>query len=207
MDFLTYLLENGLEVFGTLVGLLYLWFEYKASIYVWLTGVVMPAIYVFVYYRAGLYADVGINIYYLLVAIYGFFVWKFGGSGKKTAGVGEGQRTELPISHVPMPYILRLSIVFFVTFFLIAHVLIQYTDSTVAWLDSFTTSLSIVGMWMLAKKYVEQWCVWFVVDIVCVGLYVYKDLYATAVLYGLYALIAVAGYRKWMQMMKEEAYV
>ena len=61
---------NFLEIFGTIVGLVYLWLEYRASIYLWIAGIVMPAIYIFVYYKAGLYADFGINIYYLIAAIY-----------------------------------------------------------------------------------------------------------------------------------------
>ena len=68
---------NFLEIFGTVVGLVYLWLEYRASIYLWIAGIIMPAIYIFVYYNAGLYADFGINIYYLGAAIYGWTMWKF----------------------------------------------------------------------------------------------------------------------------------
>jgi nicotinamide mononucleotide transporter len=71
------------------------------------------------------------------------------------------------------------------------------TDSTVPWCDAFTTGLSIIGMWMLAKKYIEQWWVWGIVDIVSAFLYIYKGLHFTAALYGLYAVIVVFGYRKW----------
>ena len=67
-----------LEIIGTIVGLIYLWLEYKASIWLWVASIIMPAIYIFVYYEVGLYADVGINIYYLGAAIYGWFVWKYG---------------------------------------------------------------------------------------------------------------------------------
>ena len=74
-----------LEIFGTLVGLVYLWLEYRASIYLWIAGVVMPAIYIFVYYKAGLYADFGINIYYLIAAVYGWFFWMWG-HRKRSAG-------------------------------------------------------------------------------------------------------------------------
>ena len=69
---------NFLEIFGTIVGLVYLWLEYRASIYLWIAGIIMPAIYIFVYYKAGLYADFGINIYYLIAAIYGWFFWMWG---------------------------------------------------------------------------------------------------------------------------------
>ena len=71
-------MEHALEIIGTLVGLLYLWLEYRASIYLWIAGIIMPAVYIFVYYDAGLYADFGINIYYLGAAIYGWVMWKYG---------------------------------------------------------------------------------------------------------------------------------
>jgi nicotinamide mononucleotide transporter len=103
---------------------------------------------------------------------------------------------------VPKRVLLLLSLVALAVFLLIAFILIRFTDSNVPWLDSFTTALSIVGMWMLARKYVEQWWVWIVVDLVSAGLYIYKDLHFTAVLYFVYAIIAIFGYRKWKGMME-----
>ena len=73
-------MEHTLEIIGTVVGILYLWLEYRASIYLWIAGIIMPAVYIFVYYDAGLYADFGINIYYLGAAIYGWMMWKYGAS-------------------------------------------------------------------------------------------------------------------------------
>ena len=155
---------NFLEIFGTIVGLVYLWLEYRASIYLWIAGIVMPAIYIFVYYKAGLYADFGINIYYLIAAIYGWFFWMWGHRKKKSqqsadASIGDKPK-DLPIVHTPWKCYLPLFLVFIVAFIGIAWILIEYTDSNVPWLDSFTTALSIVGMWMLARKYVEQWFAW-----------------------------------------------
>lgn len=180
-----------LEIFGTIVGLVYLWLEYRASIYLWIAGIVMPAIYIFVYYDAGLYADFGINIYYLGAAVYGWLYWAW----------GRRRRDELPIVHTPLKCYLPLVLVFIFAFFGIAWILIEHTDSNVPWLDSFTTALSIVGMWMLARKYIEQWFAWILVDIVCCGLYIYKDLYFTSALYGLYSIIAIFGYLKWKKIM------
>ena len=140
-------MEHTLEIIGTLVGLLYLWLEYRASIYLWIASIIMPAIYIFVYYQAGLYADFGINIYYLLIAVYGWFAWKH----------GSGVSQELPITRVPLSKVPWLSGVFLLTFLAIVWILKSFTDSNVPWLDSFTTALSIVGMWMLARKYIEQW--------------------------------------------------
>ena len=149
---------NYLEIAGALIGLLYLWFEYRASIWLWPVSVIMPAIYIVVYYQVGLYADSVISIYYMFVVL-------------------------------------------LVVFVLIGIILETCTDSTVPWWDSFTTALSIIAMWMLAHKYVEQWLVWLVVDIVSCGIYIYKDLYFTSFLYGLYAVIACFGYLKWKQLM------
>lgn len=195
-------MENILEIAGTVIGLIYLWLEYRASIYLWIAGIIMPAVYIFVYYEAGLYADFGINIYYLIAAIYGWMMWRYGASLQRILpGRRKGTDTkELPITRMPLRHLLPLTAVFAVTFVGIAWILIRFTDSNVPWLDSFTTALSIVGMWMLARKYVEQWWAWIAVDAVSAGLYIYKGLDFTAALYALYTIIAVFGYFKWKRM-------
>lgn len=189
-------MEQTIEIIGTIVGFIYLWLEYKASIYLWIASIIMPAIYLFVFYEAGLYADFGINIYYLLIAVYGWITWKYGG---KTAN------HELPITHCSKRIWWRMTLVFLLTFTLIAYILLNFTDSTVPWWDSFTTALSIVGMWMLARKYIEQWWVWLVVDVVSAGLYIYKELYPTALLYAFYAAICYMGYYQWKKLMNNPA--
>ena len=174
-----------LDVVGTVIGLIYIYQEYKASIWLWLTGIVMPAIYTVVYYEAKLYADFGMQLYYIVVAVYGFLYWRF---GKRTK-----DDRELPITRFPKRKIIP-SIV----------VLITFTNSNVPVLDSFGNSLSIIGLWALAKKYIEQWWIWFVVDIELSALYFYKGIPFTSGLYALYALIAIAGYFKWKRMMQED---
>ena len=187
------------EILGTVVGLLYLWLEYRASIYLWVASVVMPAIYLFVYYDAGLYADFGINLYYLIIAIYGWAAWRYGFSLSKGS-----QDQELEISHTPARLWLSLSALTTLLLAAIAWILIRFTDSTVPYADAFTTALSVVGMWLLARKYIEQWWVWLVVDVASVALYIYKDLHFTAVLYALYAVVAIFGYRKWKELMNKQ---
>ena len=185
-----------LELIGTFIGLIYLWLEYRASIYLWIVSIIMPAIYIFIYYEAGLYADFGINIYYLGAAVYGWLIWKYGNKTK--------EQKELPITSMPKRNWLKLFIVFIIAQFVIAWALINFTDSNVPWWDAFTTALSIIGMWMLARKYLEQWWIWIVVDIVCVGLYMYKELYFTSGLYALYAIIAISGWWNWKRLMKSQ---
>lgn len=193
-------MEQYIEILGTAVGLIYLWQEYRASIYLWITSIIMPAIYLYVYYQAGLYADFGINIYYLVIALYGWLAWRYNFSlrGKRK------ESKELSISHIRQGVIIRLALLFLAAWTIISYILIHYTNSTVPFTDAFTTALSIVGMYMLARKYIEQWWVWLVVDITSCALYIYKELYFTAALYALYAIIAIFGYRKWKQLMNNE---
>ena len=163
-------MEQYIEILGTAVGIVYLWQEYHASIHLWITSIIMPAIYLYVYYNAGLYADFGINIYYLVIALYGWLAWRhnFSIRGRKSNG------KELTISHIEKKRIPILAVLFLLLWAGITLILTNFTDSTVPLTDAFTTSLSIVGMYMLARKYVEQWCVGLVVDIVSSALYVYK---------------------------------
>lgn len=187
---------NYLELVGTVVGLLYLWFEYRASAWVWVAGIVMPVIYLFVYWDAGLYADFGISIYYILASVYGLIVW-LSHPGR------DDDKSPLPISRTPRSLWLPLTVICAALSALLGYILFMFTDSTVPWADGFTTAVSIVAMWMLARKYLEQWLVWIVADVACAALYGYKGLWFTAGLYLLYSVIAVAGYRKWRKLMKE----
>ena len=189
---------DPLDIISTAIGLVYLFQEYKAIKYLWLTSIIMPAIDIFKYYDHGLYADMGINVYYLFAAIYGWIIWNYGHKHDQKEG------TPLPISHFKKKLLVRCVVIFLVLFFSISWILIKYTPSTVPWWDSFTTSLSIIGLWMLARKYVEQWLIWLFVDAIYCGLYWYKDLPFTAVLYGIYTIIAVVGYRHWKKMMTEQ---
>ena len=206
-----------LQVLGFCVGLLYLWWEYHADRKVWLASVVMPAISMWIYFSKGLYADFAINIYYLLIAVYGFIAWsRKSSSGRPTekSVVTEAKsasqsstdkpaedKDELKITRTPFPVwggiVMATGLLWAGIWWLLFH----FTDSTVPIADSFTTSLSIIGLWMLARKYVEQWLIWFIVDIVSAVLYLYKGIPFYAILYALYTLIALLGYRKWLRLM------
>ena len=191
---LEYISNNWLEIVGTIIGFVYLWQEVKASIWLWLTGIVMPAIYTVVFYQSGLYADFGIQVYYIIAALYGFLFWKF---GKK-------QDKPLPIVHTSVRQGVILFLITVLVFIPIYLILTKFTDSTVPFYDSATTALSIVALWMLAKKHVEQWFVWIAVDAVSSALYFYKGIYFTAVLYAVYTVVAIYGYKKWNLMEKTQ---
>ena len=188
-----------LDILTTILGLIYIWLEYRAHIALWVIGIVMPALDVVLYWQHGLYGDAGMACYYTLAAVYGLMVWKF----KKT----RTKKEPLPIIHMPVRQYLPVTVFFFVAWGVIYYILIRWTNSTVPVLDSFTNALSFVGLWALARKYVEQWLFWMVVDVVCTILYIQKGIPFKAGLYGLYVIIAFAGYLKWNSLAKKQSVV
>ena len=194
---IAFLAEHGLDIFTTVLGLIYIWLEYRAHVALWVIGIIMPALDIILYWQHGLYGDAGMACYYTLAALYGLYVWKF----RKTKNL----KQELPISHMPKRLYLLATVGFFVAWGVVYYILITWTNSTVPVLDSFTNALSFVGLWALARKYLEQWLFWIVGDVVCCVLYIQKGIPFKAGLYGLYVLIAIAGYYKWKKMMSKDA--
>ncbi len=183
-----------IDIAGLVLGLLYLWLEYRASIWLWAVSIIMPIVNSCLLFAKGLYADFGMEFYYVAIAIYGYCCWRWGNK--------KDQKKELPITHYSLRHIVISALVLLVLWGGIYWFLKYHTDSTVPILDSFTTSLSAVAMWALARKYLEQWLLWLVVDAVSCGLYIYKDIPFRAALYGFYTVIAVFGYLKWKKMMQ-----
>lgn len=212
-----FLSTHWLDIVTTILGLIYLVLEYRASIALWVVGIVMPAMDIYLYWSHGLYGDAGMAVYYTLAAIYGYAVWKFGAKWKrmlkrKASGVAGsdkavdaagGSSEELPITFFPRRLILRTLGFFLLAWAATYYVLVAYTNSTVPLLDAFTNAFSFVGLWALARKYVEQWLFWIAVDVVCCYLYVVKGIPFKAGLYGLYVVIAVMGYIKWKGLAKK----
>lgn len=191
-----FLSAHWLDLLGTLIGLVYVYQEYKANVWLWITGIIMPVVYMFVYWDAGLYADFGMQVYYALAAIYGLAVWKWGKKRNQTT-------QEMPITHVKRSLLLPSLFLFLTAWEALYLILATLTNSTVPVLDSFGNALSFIGLWWLARKYLEQWWIWVVVDVELSALYVYKGIPFTAGLYALYVFIAIAGFFKWRKMMHQ----
>ena len=197
-----------LQIAGVALGLLYLWLEYRADIRLWIVGLVMPLVHGTLYYKAGLYADCSMQVYYVLAGLYGWLVWRNAPHKKaraaRNAAAEQNARTArsaepaaVRIGHTPMRYAAGLIAVYAAAHAGIYFLLSRFTNSTVPFWDAMTTAASIVAMWMLSRKYVEQWLVWLAVDLITVGLYLYKGIPLTAGLYALYSALAVAGYLRW----------
>ena len=182
-----------LDAVGTTLGLVYLWLEYKANLWMWIVGIIMPLIDIFLYFSTGLYADFGMAIYYsvaaIVAAVYGFHNWRRGGVSKA--------KSERPITHMPLREAGWALLAFVAIWVVMYWMLVHLTDSTVPLTDSFANALSIVALWALARKYVEQWLLWLVADAVLTCLYAYKGLVFRPCLYGFYTVMAVVGWRKW----------
>ena len=194
MDFI---IAHWLDIVTTVLGLAYILLEYKASLWMWLVGFLMQALGIVLYYQKGLYADCGMEFYYLAMTVYGY--WRWVRSPLHREGSGEG----LPIRHFPRRLVLPWMLLIAAVWAIIYWLLVTFTNSNVPLADSFTTALSIVGIWALAHKYLEQWFIWIAVDVVTCVLYFYKDIPFKASLYALYVVIAIFGYFKWRKMMAQ----
>ena len=148
----------------------------------------MPCVHCVLYYQSGLYADCAMQGYYIVAGLYGLIAWLIGHKSKEKP---------LKISHTPLRLIAPLVTIYCVLHIAIYYVLVHFTDSTVPFWDAMTTAMSMVAMWMLSRKYMEQWLVWCVVDAITVSLYLYKGIPLTALLYALYTALAIAGYLRW----------
>lgn len=186
---LSYLLAHWIEMLGTALSLVYLYLSIKQNIGLWLFGLLSSALYVVVFLQSKFYADMTLQVYYVGVSIYGYWNWRFGHRPDK--------QQALPVISAKAKQVLTLSLLACGIWAVYYIILVKFTDSPLPLCDALTTALSIVATWMLAKKILEHWLIWIFVDAFSAGLYFYKDLNITAVLYIIYAVMAVIGYFQW----------
>jgi nicotinamide mononucleotide transporter len=184
-----------IEILGVIFALIYLFFSIRQKIWLWPFGILTSAFYIVVFYGSRLYADMGLQVYYLGVSIYGWLYWLKGGEREKN--------NHLPVSRTTSRQWIWLFIVTFVLYWMLVWALktiprwLEIPSSQLIFWDAFTTSASIVATWMLARKMIEQWLIWVVVDLTSMGLYIYKGLLPTSGLFLVYTLLAVVGYYSW----------
>ena len=184
-----------IEIFGVVTGILYVILEVKQNRFLWPLGIITSAAYIYIFFTSKFYADMGLQVYYVLISIYGWYYWSRGGA-KETKGA-------IPVVRINRQQLILLFLTFAFSWVLIYFVLDRYTDSSVPLGDSFTTALAIVATWMLTRKIIEQWFLWIIANVVSIALYIYKGLYPTAILYAVYAGMAVYGYLEWKRSMNK----
>ena len=178
---------NYIELLGALAGIIGVWLTARQIIWCWPVALVNVVIYIYVFFVSKLYADFGLQIFYLFMTLYGWYNWLYGGKNHH----------HLPVSRISLIRFLIYFIIGMPSVFLLGYLLKKYTDADYPYMDSFVSIWGIIGTYMMAKKIMEHWILWIIVDLTCVGIYFFKNLYATSILYFIFAILAIYGWQKW----------
>lgn len=184
---------NPLETVAALFGIISVYLSVRQNIWSWPTAIVNVGLYTFVFYQSRLYADMGLQVVYVVISFYGWYQWLYGGKG----------HTELQVSRTSRRLGIALAGIGIVSTFLLGTLLHRTTNAALPYLDSATTSTSLVAQWMMTKKLLENWLVWVAVDVVYIGMFIYKHLYVTSLLYFVFLVLSVMGYRQWKATLHE----
>ena len=182
-----------LEVFAAVVGAISVYLSVRQNIWSWPTAIVNVVLYALVFYQAKLYADMGLQVIYAGLSIYGWYEWLYGGENK----------TELHVTRTSSTLALTLGGIALAGAVALGFLLRGATDAALPFMDSFLSSTSLVAQWMMTRKKLENWLVWIAVDVLYVGMFVFKDLYVTAGLYFVFLILAVRGYIDWRRSLRE----
>ena len=171
------------------------WLSVRQNIWSWPTAIVNVVLYAIVFYEAKLYADMGLQVVYAVLSIYGWYEWLYGGAG----------RTELHVTRTGPRLGLLLALVAAVGSVVIGLFLHHETDAALPFMDSFLSSTSLVAQWMMTKKLLENWLVWIAVDVLYVGMFIFKGLLLTSALYAVFLALAIKGFLDWRRSMAAES--
>ena len=191
-----FIIANWIEIIGVLISLIYLYFSIKQKILLWPFGILSAIFYIIIYFNFKFYADMGLQVYYFFISIYGWIIWTSSDSRKSN-------RTDSGIRNTTKTQWLLMAVIALVIWGLLFWILKEFTDSDIPGWDALTTSASIVATWMLARKLLEHWLLWIVIDLISMVLYIYKGLFPTTVLFAVYTIMAVVGYSTWRKKMKQ----
>jgi nicotinamide mononucleotide transporter len=185
---LQWIAARAVEIAAVFFSIAYLYFSIRQKILLWPMGMVSAVLYMVVFFQSKFYADMGLNGYYLVVSIYGWILW--GRAGKEPG-------KKLVVSRIRLKAALMLGALTLLAFVVIGRILELYTDSPLPYWDALTTAVSFTATWMLARKILEHWILWIIVDAISMGLYFYRELYPTLLLFAVYTTMAVIGYLEW----------
>lgn len=184
-----------LEITAVLFGLASVWYAKKENILVYPTGIVSVLIYVYICFFAKLYADMGINFFYFVMSVYGWYMWTRKDKARRTLAISRSS---------PGGHLFNLS-AGAAMFFILSYVLKNFTDSDVPYWDSLTTAIFIVAMWLMARKKIDNWTAWILGNIISIPLYFYKGLVFTSFQYTVFLILAILGYIEWDRKLRGAA--
>lgn len=186
-------MPGGMEVFGFLTGAACVALLVRQNIWNWPLGIANNLVFILLFYRTGLYADVGLQAFYVAISIYGWWSWLHGGR----------DHGALTVSRIPPLPALLLVLAMATTTAALAWLLRHFTNSTVPVLDSLITALSLAAQFMMTRKWLENWLVWIAANCISVGLLIYKGLYVTSGLYLVYQVLCVLGWVAWRRALRD----
>ncbi len=182
---------SGMEMVAVAFAIAYLLLAIRQNVLCWAAAIASSGIYVALMYAAGLYMESVLQFFYIGMAIYGWISWQH----------GEGVRQELPVTSWPLVFhVLPLSLIAVMTV-LSGYLLESYSNAALPYLDSFTSWSAVITTWMVARKVLQNWHYWFVIDSISVYLYISRGLLLTALLFSCYLVLIIFGYRAWCQSM------
>jgi nicotinamide mononucleotide transporter len=187
-----YVNNNWLEVLAVIISIIGIWLTAKEKLINWPINIVACILSIYIFYRDALFGDAALNVFFVVMCVYGWYEWVYGGKG----------HTALTVSKVSMKTLGILSLLTLPTCAGLGY-LLTYTSSTVPYWDGITTALSLAATWMAAKKLIENWLVWIFADLLYVVMYGIKHLYMFSVLYFIFTLLAVYGYYAWKKQLTE----
>jgi nicotinamide mononucleotide transporter len=166
----------------------------RQNIWSWPTAIINVSLYFVVFHRARLYADMGLQVFYAAISIYGWYHWLFGGAN----------RTRLKVSLTPRFWWPLLALLWLAASYALGTILSRHTDAAVPYVDSALTVGSLVAQWMMTRKYVENWLIWVLLDVAYVIVFIDRGLILTAVLYAIYLVLASLGFIEWRRAWRNE---
>lgn len=176
-----------LEVVAATFGAIAVYLSTRESIWSWPTAIVNVALYTVVFFQSRLYADMGLQVVYLILSIYGWYNWLHGGA----------QRSELHVSRASLRILLATAFFVALGSYALGSFLASRTNAALPYLDSALTVASLAAQWMMTRKILENWIIWIAVDVVYVPMFLSRDLVATAVLYAVFLVLAILGFIQW----------
>ena len=179
---------SWLELISFLLSVVTVWLNIRQLHWAWLFSIASSLMYGVVFYQSALYGDMALQMVFVALSVQGWIWW--------LRGI---EQRALPVTALTQRGQAAVFASWGLSFVAIAAALRMYTDSDVPYSDAFLTAGSLVGQYLLAKKRIENWLIWIAVDVLYVGLYLYKGLQLTAVLYGIFVLMAVQGWKRWKQ--------
>lgn len=199
---------SWLELLAVLLGLAYVILAAKESIWCWPAALLSVSIYIYLCLEARLFAETGLQVFYWVMALVGWWSWRRSNHPARTAETAVGENSDsLPVIRWPGRTHLLVIVANTAGTLLLGWFLGTYTEAASPYLDAFTTVFSLFTTWMVTQKVLENWLYWIVIDAASVFLYASRDLYLTALLFVIYTVIAVVGYYQWLNRYKTQAVI